>query len=173
MGGPQAPVARVACLLDSKWRKAESAQLFRQALAYRRKNFGDRNPETLYALGWLSSSLGGQGKWAEAADCSREAVEGTLALYGDAHTNTILSTAQYADALYALGRLDECEGLIAPAYERARVALGEGNVTTVSAGNTHGRLIMIRRMESAARSPLIDCLRVADRRNILRPPPSL
>lgn len=118
---PEAATAagQLANNLYALGRHAESEALLREALALRRKLYGDAHPETAAACNNLAVALNSQGKLAEGEPLLREALEVRVRLFGDG-AETATNYANLAACLSMQGK-----GIAAEALQRKALALRE------------------------------------------------
>jgi tetratricopeptide (TPR) repeat protein len=92
---------RLGLALESQAKWPEAETLHREALASWRKQLGNEDPQTLYALRDLASTLEGQGKWSEAETMHREALAAWRKRAGNEDPQTLSELEKLTRALMA------------------------------------------------------------------------
>ena len=108
---------------EGKWPDAETVR--REALAEYRKQVGDENTLTLYALRRLALTLEAEGKWAEAEAIWRETLTVWQKLGGNEERQSMYTLRKLGLALQAEGKWAEAETLYREALAISRKQ--EGN----------------------------------------------
>ncbi len=101
-----------------------AAAMYREALALRRKLFGDEHPEVATALDQVAAALSQQGRKAEAETIFREALAMRRKLLGNEHMAVSDSLDSVARIVEAKGKLVEAETLWREALALRRKLLG-------------------------------------------------
>lgn len=92
-------------------KSAEAETLGREAVALHRLVHGPRHPETAWGLDALGRALAGQRKWAEAAECFREALGIFAEHYDDSHKSIRLTNENLRMVLRSQGDLAAIEAM--------------------------------------------------------------
>jgi len=121
--------------LQQQGRLAEAETNFREALALRRKQFGDVHREVVDTLAALGLVLHQEKKLAEAEQVNREALATERKLSGDEHLLVASAMRQLAGVLNQPGRWAEAETLIREAWVRQRKLLGDAHLETAASLN--------------------------------------
>jgi serine/threonine protein kinase len=135
------------------------------ALAIRRRELGDDDPDTLASLNDYGRVLRGLGGHAEAATVYADALARRRRVLGDDHPDTISSLNNYATTLEALGRATEAEPLLKEALERRRRLLGDDDPKTLISLSNYAHLLKTQRRFAEA-EPL-DLKALERRRRVL------
>lgn len=107
-----------------------------KALELRREHLGPIHPSTLNSTANVAALRFDQGRLAEGAELSREAIGIQEQLLGPTHLDTLRSRIQLVATLWRMGKADEAEALCAQALRQATDVLGAEDPTTLIAENT-------------------------------------
>jgi tetratricopeptide (TPR) repeat protein/tRNA A-37 threonylcarbamoyl transferase component Bud32 len=134
-----------------------------QTLAIRRRELGDEHPGTIAALVDLGSTLSEQGKFPEAADCLRDALEKSRRVLGADHRDTLHAGLALGICLSDWGKYSEAESYIRETYEKRRRLHGEEHPQSISALNSYALALAAtgKRVESEPMSR--QCMELARR----------
>jgi len=119
---------RLAVLLSyGKNEYAESETLQREALAMRRRLYGELHPEVALGLSNLAANLGSQGRFDDAIEFNKQSIDQHRKLFGERHPRTAQAMASYAKNLDRSGRPAEAIAM--------RRLVVEINIESVGAGH--------------------------------------
>ena len=88
----------------------------------------------------LARMFGEQGKLAQAEPLAREAVEVSREVFGDRHTNTLISIGNLVDLLREAGNLEEAQAALGDVVATAAEVLGERHPLTIVTAAKAARL---------------------------------
>ncbi|MCO6435895.1 MAG: serine/threonine protein kinase [Phycisphaerae bacterium] len=111
------------------------------ALHTRRRELGDRHPDTLTSVSALGALLKAMGKLDEAETYHREAMVGRRRTLGEGHPSTITSITNMGSLLSQMGKYSEAEPYYKEALEASRHVLGNDHPRTLLSINNMGSLL--------------------------------
>jgi hypothetical protein len=120
-------------LYRGQWNKAEELQV--QAVAMRRRVFGEEHPDTLTSMANLASTYRNQGRWTEAEKLDVQVMETRKRVLGEEHPDTLTSMANLASTYRNQGRWTEAEKLNVQVMETRKRVLGEEHPSTLTSMN--------------------------------------
>ncbi len=126
---------RLANLYQAQGRYGEAEPLFQKALATRRSQLGETNPDTAASLNNLAELYRAQGRYGEAEPLYRQALDILRSHLGGDHPDTATSLNNLAGLYDAQGRYGEAEPLCLQALEIYRSQLGEAHPATAQSLN--------------------------------------
>ena len=94
-------------MLQDKREYEEAEQLYRQALALRRKLFGESHPSLAITMNNLATLLRAKGNYEEAEALFRQSLALRRKLFGETHHETATSIRNLGDLFFAKGQYDE------------------------------------------------------------------
>ena len=131
----------------------------REALRLARTKLGTDHVDTATNLNNLATSLGAQGRFAEAAPYFRESLTILRKLYGVKHVFTSVSLSGLAECNQALGRLEEAERFGREALAIREEVLGQQNLYTADSYHTLGLTLTMQGRYSEAESLIYSALK--------------
>ena len=117
-------------LYRGQWNKAEELQV--QAVAMRRRVFGEEHPAMLTSMANLASTYRNQGRWMEAEKLEVQIMEMSSRVLGGEHPDTLISMANLASTYWNQGRWTEAEKLEVQVMETRKRVLGEEHPDTLT-----------------------------------------
>ncbi len=127
------PMNNLANLLREKESYEEAGTLHRQALAMRRKLFGDASPSVAMNLHDLAVLSYLEGRYTEAEKTERQAIDIFQKAFEPDHWRIQRSRSQLGACLTKLKRYQEAEEQLLPAYAGLKATRGEKNDFTRTA----------------------------------------
>ncbi len=125
--------------LYEKGEYGKAEPLWKQALNFYQKVFGDEHPDTATSLDNLANLYGSQGRYDKAEPLLRQALNIRRKLLGDEHHDTATTLNNLANLYYSQGRYDEAELLLMQALNiRGKVLGNEHQDTANSLNNLAG-----------------------------------
>ncbi|KAL4853235.1 Kinesin light chain [Chlorella vulgaris] len=121
----------LANVLKAQGKHVEAEELYRGALAGRRRVLGEDHPDTLMSMNNLANVLKAQGKHFEAEELYRGALTGRRRVLGEDHPDTLMSMNNLAVELIDQGKHIEAEELLRGALAGMRRVLGEDHSDTL------------------------------------------
>ena len=119
---------------DAAARLAEAEAVTREALATRRKLFGNEHPDVAKSLDSLSAVLRNEDKPVEAEAVARESLALRNKMFPGDHPDLTRSLQFLGEILADQGKLDEAEKLLREGLEMGRRMQGEGGLALAHAG---------------------------------------
>jgi len=145
-GQPLTQATLYGTISEVYWRlefSSRAVDLRREALALRRAELGDRNPEVLLAMQALTSALFRKGDFSEAEQICRQSLVIARGLYDDAHWMVTGTRSQLAHVLFRRREIDAGIAMLRDVLEqRRRQDGGAGRPTVVALRDLAGALYM-------------------------------
>ncbi|KAF2475957.1 TPR domain protein [Lindgomyces ingoldianus] len=113
-----------------RWKEAE--QLGVQVVETRKKELGEKHPDTLTGMANLASTYRNQGRWKEAERLEVQVVETRKKELGEKHPDTLTSMANLASTYSNQGRWKEAEQLEVQVMDASAKELGEKHPSTLT-----------------------------------------
>lgn len=113
----------------------EAQRHVERALELRRRELGEKNPDTLATMNSLAELLGNQGKYADDEALHARVVDLRRRVLGPEHRDTLTSMDGLANAYKHLGRYAEAEALQSKVLDVRRRTLGEQDPETLVSMN--------------------------------------
>ncbi len=133
---------RVAIVVsDRHGDMAECESLEREALAMRRRLYGEFHPEVALSLSNLASMMHQARRFDEAIDLSRQSVEQHRKIFGERHPRTAATLTVFAECLEEAGKTTEATEVGRLALEINRESLGPNHRTTLNSVNSIAMLL--------------------------------
>jgi serine/threonine protein kinase/tetratricopeptide (TPR) repeat protein len=127
---------RLGTLLDEEGKPGEAEASLRMALDGCRRAFGDHAGPTVYTIAVLGGFLRDNGRMVEAESYLRKALDDSRRAFGSDSEVTLYAMAQMGQMLVAQGKFAEAEKLLAPLEARARGAVFNGDMESMTPAMT-------------------------------------
>jgi tetratricopeptide (TPR) repeat protein len=118
-----------------------AAPLQERALATRRRELGEKHPDTLTSISSMGELLLAQGKLNEAEPYFREALATRRRVLGEEHPDTLLAINNMGGLRLVQGKLSEAEPYWREALAKRRRVLGEDDPDVLNSINNMGGLL--------------------------------
>ncbi len=117
---------------DGKNNFEEAEKYAREALAMRRRLFGDLHPDVALSLSNLSSMLSGKKRFDEAVELSTQSIEQHKKIFGERHPRTAAAYDAMGRVLDGAGRVAESVSIYRRALDINLESLGAGHRATLN-----------------------------------------